>query len=73
MKEEVVVQVTTVDVAIDQRADKAVIARGALQLGCCSRRVTYRQGGEAAEPVGVVGDRNRRGVVGLASAIAGTE
>jgi hypothetical protein len=49
--EELIVQETAIHVAVDQRADEAVVAHGALQLGRGGVGVAHRQGGESEEPV----------------------
>src|SRR5580658_976613 len=61
--EELVVKVTSVDVAIDQCAHEAQVADGALELAGCRRRVDHWQCGKSEESVRILRDRRRYGIV----------
>jgi hypothetical protein len=63
--EELVVEEPAVDVPVDQRADEAMIAYGALQFGRGGARVAHRQGGETEEPVRIRRDGADHRIVGL--------
>ena len=69
--EELVVEVAAVDVTVDQGADEAVVADGALEFGDGGLRVAHRQGGEPEEPAGMLGDRGDDRVVGLSGQFDG--